>query len=197
MKLTHALHIQNKKENFEVCLAYLNRALAIHEKAFGSESTAVAAALRELGMLLEESRGRGKGLAHLQRALDIQEKALPADSLQIGITLSVLGTVYLNLRQPQNAKQLLERASSLLESSKLDPFYLVRARYLLARALWDTDSDRDRAVTLAQQARATLLEASQTLRQNANTREGGTLREVEAWLRTKLGRQADASLGVR
>src|SRR5262249_35240718 len=155
---------------FELRLAYLNRALAIHEKVSGSESTAVAEALATLGAL-ESSRNPEKALVHLKRALAIQEKAFAADSPLIGLTLLDIGSAYLNLHQPQDAKPSLERAARLLESSKQDPVFLARARFRLAQALWETHSDRERAITLAQEARATLLKASKA--------ESERLREIE------------------
>jgi tetratricopeptide (TPR) repeat protein len=183
--LATAIHRQNKRENFETAVGYLNRALAIGEKKQGPESVDVAQPLAVLGEL-ECSRKQSKGLAHLQRALDIREKKLPVGSPLIAITLKEIGEAYLNLRQPLKATPRLEQASKLLESSQRDPSELAQTRFLLARALWDTNSDRERAITLAQQARTVFLKAGKRNRED--------LRQVEAWLSSRLKPQAALSL---
>jgi tetratricopeptide (TPR) repeat protein len=147
--------------------------LAIREKKLGDESPGAADMLAELGVL--ESRQKQKeSLAHLQRALKIREKTLPADSPLIGITLSKLGEAYLNLSQPVEARLNLERASKLLESPKGAPHKLAEAHFLLARALWDSHSDRGRAIELAEEARQAFIGVGKT--------QGDSFRELEAWL---------------
>src|SRR5262249_611226 len=79
----------------------------------------------------------------------------------------------------------LERAAKLFGDKKGDPSNLAWIRFLLARALWDTDSDRGRAVVLAQEARAAWLKIG-----NAKS---GNVREVEAWLSPRLKAPSDWS----
>src|SRR5262249_39272048 len=125
-------------------------------------------------------------LAHLQRGLEIEEKTLPADSPLIGATLMRMGEGYLNLKQPSEAKRALERALKLLESSEGNLTASAWGRFLLARALWDTDSDREQAVALAHDAASALVKAGRG--------KSEKFREVQGWLSTKRSLQARVSL---
>ena len=100
------------------------------------------------------------------------------------MTRTELGRDYLYQRQPLEAKRQLESASQLLESNQAqaDPMYLASTQFLLARALWDGHSDRERALDLAQQARASMLKAGRA--------KSKTFRELDAWLSARLKMQA-------
>ena len=106
---------------------------------------------------------------------------MPADSLLIPATLADIADVHLRLRQPLEAKRVLERAL-LLQSNGNPPTNVARTKFLMARALWDVNSDKERAVTLSEAARAELLEAGR--------RKTRIYRQLEAWLasRTAAGR---------
>jgi eukaryotic-like serine/threonine-protein kinase len=164
---------QNTRASFEIAIDYLRRALAIEEKALGAESPRTAEVLIELGGL-QSQRSQPEGLAHLQRALEIREKSFPPESPLIGSALSRMGEAYLDLREPLEARPRLERALRLLEASKGDPSKVAWTRFQLARALWDTRSDRERAIVMAEQSRASLFEMGKAKR--------GMLRKVDAWL---------------
>jgi hypothetical protein len=115
--------------------------------------------------------------------LDIRKKTLP-DNRLIGLTLSWLGGAYFNLGQIREAIPRLEEAGKLLESAR--PSLLAANSFMLARALWDTHSDRERAITLAQQARAIWLRGGQARRKE--------VKEVDGWLSSKRKLQADSSV---
>src|SRR5262249_18349559 len=108
--LALTLFEQNKQENLEAAVGYLKRALRIQERAVGTHSPAVAEILVHLGWIECQGKQRN-GLAYLQRALDIQEKTLSASSWLIALTLVKFGEAYLSLKQPHEAKPMLERAS--------------------------------------------------------------------------------------
>ncbi|MCA4774749.1 tetratricopeptide repeat protein [Wolbachia endosymbiont of Mansonella ozzardi] len=55
----------------------------------------------------------------LKRALVIQEKHYDSDHFEIAITLTNLGTTYYALNNPQETKELLERALSIFENIKV------------------------------------------------------------------------------
>ena len=176
---------QNTRASFETAIGYLKRALAIEEKAMGAESPRTAEVLIELGGLQSQKR-QVEGLAHLQRALEIREKNLPPESPLIGSALSRIGEAYLDLREPLEARPRLERALRLLEASKGDSSKVAWTRFLLARALWDSRSDRERAVVLAQQSRAGLLESGKV--------KNRMFRRVDAWLARRSRPTESASL---
>jgi tetratricopeptide (TPR) repeat protein/predicted Ser/Thr protein kinase len=181
LNLGLTLRDQNKRANFELARDYFRRALAIHEKVSGPQSPGVADALAELGKLIAD-RDPPKALAHFQRALEIREKTLPADSPVVGMTLAWIGRTYLDLKHPLAAKDRLERASKLLEAGERDPDNLAWTHFLLARALWDGHFDNERAVTLAQHARAALFKAGKT--------KSKTFRDIESWLSARPKTQA-------
>jgi len=187
LNLGLALHHQNKARNFGAAMSYLNHALEIEEKTSGPESAGAADVLVELGLMETEKRER-RGLDHVRRALAIREKVLLAESPVIGLTLAPIGEAHLNLGQPLEAKPVLERACKLLQSSEGDPSNLAWARFLLARALWESGSDRERAISLAQQAHAAFIEAGRGPTQNS--------RQLSVWLSARQKLQADSSLGA-
>jgi tetratricopeptide (TPR) repeat protein len=183
LNLALALSEQQKRGNFDIAVSYLHRALAIREKTSGPESPDAAYVLAALGRIVHEKEPK-RALEYLQRALDIREKRLPANSPMIAVTRTELGRVYLYQRQPMEARHQLEMASQLLESSPADPMYLASTQFLLARALWDGHSDRERAIDLAQQARASMVKAGRA--------KSKTFRELDAWLSARLKLQASA-----
>jgi hypothetical protein len=67
--------------------------------------------------------------------------------------LAGLGQAYLGLGQDRVARERLERALQLAEPQEADPVILATVRLSLAKSLWRTGSDRNRARTLAQAAR--------------------------------------------
>jgi hypothetical protein len=73
----------------------------------------------------------------------------------------------------------------LLNSREVAPSKLAWARFLLARALWDSHSDREQAIDLAQEARAALLKPGKV--------KSEELRQVEAWLSKRAKARTDFS----
>ena len=186
LNLGLTLRDQNKRGTYETALGYFRRAVAIREKALGPDTPGAADALSEMGKLVVEKEP-SKGLGYLRRALDIREKTLPADSPVVGMTLMDIGSAYLDLKQPRAATGFLERAAQVLESSQRDLVTsLARTQFLLARALWDSQSDRERAIELAQRARSWLLKAGKPKGSKGNK----MFREIEAWLSTRSKAQA-------
>ena len=67
--------------------------------------------------------------------------------------LAGLGQAYLGLGQDRAARERLERALALAEKQEADPVILASIRLALAKTLWRTGSDRNRARSLAQESR--------------------------------------------
>ncbi|WP_394831431.1 tetratricopeptide repeat protein [Pendulispora rubella] len=67
--------------------------------------------------------------------------------------LSILGGSYLGLKQPRKAVELLERSLKIRLESRPQDDQLAQTRMLLARALWDANTDRPRAIELAVKVR--------------------------------------------
>ncbi|MEM9462339.1 MAG: tetratricopeptide repeat-containing serine/threonine-protein kinase [Myxococcota bacterium] len=157
---------------------YNQRALAIYEKALGPDHTSVAASLGNLGNILVSLGDYQSARDHYQQALAIDEKALGLDHPHVAYSLIGLAGVALEIGDSKSAQAHAERAVSILEAATLAPEILANARFVLARALWSTRSERTRARMLAEQTRETL----------ANTEDPGEsnidLGEVETWLAT-------------
>ncbi len=171
--LALAVSERHGRGDFELAQGYLRRTLTIREKAVGPESPDLAPFLVDFAEVLKERQPK-KALDYLERSLQIRQKSLPPDSPLIPATFADMGDVYLRLRQPLEAKRVLERALQLFQSSGSDSASIPRTRFLMARALWDTHSDREQALTLSRQARDELLKAGRS--------KSKIYRDVEAWL---------------
>jgi tetratricopeptide (TPR) repeat protein len=108
-----------------------------------------------------------------ERARIIWERELGSEDPNLGYALSGIGISYLAEGDSSSALVPLERALKIREASEKDPTKLGETRFALARALWESNRDRARARTLAEEARTSFSEATQ--RKN--------LMEVAVWLR--------------
>ena len=73
----------------------------------------------------------------------------------MAVALGDLGDTYMEIDQPKEALLRLERALAIYaqKGRGFHPFFLADARRDTAKALWNADGDRKRAVALAIQAR--------------------------------------------
>jgi tetratricopeptide (TPR) repeat protein len=141
------------EEEFREAYRWYEQALAIWEKRLGPKDQHVATALTGLGDVLVEQKSFAKAVPFFQRALAIQEETLGPEHLYLVDALAGLGQAYLGLGQDRVARERLERALQLAEPQEADPVILATVRLSLAKSLWRTGSDRNRARTLAQAAR--------------------------------------------
>jgi len=162
--------VEQALKNYEAALAAFTRALEIVEKAEGpgARNTSgarldMARALAGLNRWAEAEDQVKKSIATLEGLGTDGEPWLPA-------SLLTLAELYLERGQPQKAIAPSERALGMLEKRADDdaPSHLADARYDLARALWDSGGDKQRARQLAELARTHPGEESR--------------REIEAWL---------------
>jgi CHAT domain-containing protein/tetratricopeptide (TPR) repeat protein len=93
----------------------LERALAISEKKFGTESTEAATALATLGNTEAQAGQFEPAVASLKRSLQIREKILQPTSPDLGIATSNLGAIYAQVGDYGQAMPFLERSVALLE----------------------------------------------------------------------------------
>ncbi|MEM9460805.1 MAG: serine/threonine-protein kinase [Myxococcota bacterium] len=162
-------------------LAYQQRALAIEERALGADHPDVAATLGNIGLVLR-AQGQGpQAKAHLLRAMAIKEAALGPDHYSVAYPLIGLAKVALDQRDFEAARAHAERAVSIREAGEVAPDRLAEARFVLAAALWNDRTERERARALAEQARDALAAAD-----GAGGPGGAALGldQVEAWLAT-------------
>jgi serine/threonine-protein kinase len=175
--LFHLGSLRDAQGRFAEARAYYERALAIREKSLGPSHHDVAEALSSLGRVLAEQQRYDLSLSHLERALAIDEKAVGPASLAVSTTLARLGACYLEMSQPEKAVAPLERALAidLAKAKSVSRRDLARVRYHAARALQGSGGDRQRAATLAAEARAAYRADGPSSRRE--------LDEVDGWMK--------------
>jgi tetratricopeptide (TPR) repeat protein len=134
---------------------YHERALAIREKVQGSDHPDVAAALVGLAEVAHAERDFAASRTYHERALAIWERTVGLDHPNVAFSLTGLGKLLIADDQPGEAIPPLERALAIRSGNEVDPNLLAETRFFLARALWDAEVDRERALELAEAARAT------------------------------------------
>jgi tetratricopeptide (TPR) repeat protein len=149
-------------------------ARGLWEKALGPEHPKVASVVQNLAKVdLEEGRTQA-ALAGFQRALALRRKALGPEHPKVVISLTLVGEATLRHHGARAALEPLEQAVALAAKVELPPVERSKALFALARALWESGGDRQRARALAQEAR------------EGHGRSGrlaeAERREVEAWL---------------
>lgn len=153
-------------------------ALPLYEQALtlarkGESDFSMARALEGLGGWQLEQGKASAALASYQQAIQHREAsvALPEHPDLVG-ALAGLGRSHVELRAPREALAPLERALKLSASPRVAPRVAANLRFDLARALWETNGDRERARQLATEAR------------DIYTRAGREqdVRAVNAWL---------------
>nr|QKW94379.1 serine/threonine protein kinase [Stigmatella erecta] len=149
-------------------------AQALWEKALGAEHPKVASVVQNLARVdLEEGR-LPAALMGFQRALEMRRKALGREHPKVVVSLTLLGEATRRYQGSKAALVPLEEAVALAEKVELPPVDRGKAQFALARALWESGGDRQRALALAREAE----------RQFDRERHAAEPmhRELEAWL---------------
>ncbi len=136
----------------EQALPILRRALAIYEVKAPGTPGEWAMAHHELGEAARRLGRHAEALEHERQAIRCIEARMGADSDYLLLPLQTLGALYLDQGRPDLAVSPLERAAGIYE--RQPPAFLrwsAETRFLLARALWEADRDRPRALALARQ----------------------------------------------
>ena len=120
----------------------------------GRKATDLALQLSNRGEVLSALGRYQEAHASFDRALLIWEKELGADTLDLSYGLTGLGTTLLAEGKAIDAVKPLERAFNIRSVRETEPSRRADTTFALARALWDSNHDRTRALKLATQARA-------------------------------------------
>ena len=152
------------------------RALAIALKAHGPKHGDVGECYYNLGNNFYLSGDYEQGLAYHRLALALYERA-GRDHPYVAWALTGMGECQVGAGQAAAAIAPLERALKIREVEKGDTAELGRTRFIFARALWASRSDRKRALLLARQAHADY--------QSAGSRSKRQLAAVEQWLTSR------------
>nr|WP_305071233.1 tetratricopeptide repeat protein [Myxococcus sp. RHSTA-1-4] len=151
------------------------------EQRLGSQHPHVALLLRGTGRVHMLTKHYKEALPYFLRAQAILEAREDDPYGYLTGTWLDLGEAWLELKQPRKAAEVLERALAGSPYSKQSPGEKARVRFALARALWDADLDRARALRLAEEARAMFVDLGERGRK--------PLADLEAW-RARLPRPA-------
>jgi len=138
---------------FDEAGAAFERALGIYERTLGADHPSFARVLDALGNARLARGDHDDALAQYERSLEIRERSLGPDHADLRYSLANIGMVHVERNRFEEAVGPLERALVLAESAPGRPADLAAIRFLLARALWETESDRARAHRLAELAR--------------------------------------------
>lgn len=175
--LNNVAELERLLRRYDSSLEHHRRALAILEKALGPDHPRVAESLDGLGALRRATGHAREALEHHRRALQIRERAHGRKHPRRSYSLTGIGRALIELRQPAQAIAPLHEALRLREASAAEPGDLSETRFALARALWESGSDRSRAIVLAKQARDGYAPLGSAYAPD--------LAEVDAWLRGK------------
>jgi tetratricopeptide (TPR) repeat protein len=135
--------------NYQAALEVHLRALEIREKMLKPDHPLVASTLGNIGVAFDGMKKPTKALEYHRRALAIDERALGLDHPTVARRLTEYGRSYVLAGKPLDAIPLLERALAIYKTNKSDPNL---AKFIMARALWDSRRDREKALQLGREA---------------------------------------------
>jgi tetratricopeptide (TPR) repeat protein len=153
----------------------LTQAAAIFSKLGGEDNARLALTLADLGEVLTVLGRYPEARVAIERSLAIW-RAGDAGPFYVGYALFKLGELQLGERDARSARATLEQSLPLLQ--KEDAQMAAEVQFALARALWESPRDRQRAIALARQSMAAL---------GANALAKRKLARVESWVREREG----------
>ena len=170
-----AISFQSLGQNSEA-LQHNDRAMEILQKALGAEHPDFAIQLNNRGEILRALARPSEARASFERARGIWERELGVDHLVLGYALTGIGETFLDEGEFEAAIAPLERALTLRDQKDSASARRAETRFALARALWSgaRDTNRARAQTLAERAKAEYAEANMI----------GKVAEIQKWLAT-------------
>jgi len=139
--------------DLEAAAGYSERAIKTMETALGLEHPRTGVLLSNGAEIFNRVGRFAEGRALSQRALTIFERAASPDGLMLSYPLTALGVGFMDDGQPEPALPLLERAVAIRDAGESKPSTRAEPRFALARALDSVGRDRQRALSLARQAR--------------------------------------------
>ena len=153
-------------------LAHVDRAIEILSHGLGAEHPEVAVQVSNRGEILNALGRYRDARQSFERARIIWERELGLDARNLAYALTGIGESYLAERDAVSAVVPLERAWKIRAAKEADPERRGETLFALARALWDSERDRDRAAAFAREARDAY----------GKTEVKAKLDEVDSWL---------------
>jgi serine/threonine protein kinase/tetratricopeptide (TPR) repeat protein len=156
-------------------LEHVDRSIDILGHGLGAEHPDLATQLMNRGEILNALGRYREARRSFESARIIWERELGLDHRNLAYVLTGIGESYLDERDPIPALAPLERAWKIREEKETDPQRRGATRFALARALWESDRDPERAEELARGAREAYAKA------NDKTK----VSDVDAWLASR------------
>lgn len=146
--------ILQRQDRLGLARERFREALALFENTLGKDHPNVGYPLNNLGEIAVLEGRFSDALKLCRRAHEVGVKALGADHPALAHELTCIGGALVGLRRPLEALEPLEHALAMREANPGNPKELADTRFALARALWDSRRDRQRAVELARRSLA-------------------------------------------
>ena len=154
-------------------LAYSDKAMEIGREVLGTDHPVVVVNLSNRAEILNQLERWPEARAAANRALELWEKQLGKDHQFLPYALNGIGVSYLGEGKPAAAVAPLERALRIRLAKEPSQPLIADVEFALARALWDSNQQRERARALAKKA----LE-----RYGADPSQAKHRPEITAWL---------------
>jgi eukaryotic-like serine/threonine-protein kinase len=154
------------------------RALQIQRETVGSSHPHVAGTLSNQAEFLLSSRRFEEARENAMQAVAILEGELGIENPDLAIPLMAVGLSDLEMGRAGAAIPTLERALVLCESQRPEHVRTPEVRFALARAIGERDRLSQRALLLAERARATFARDPQAKMQMAS---------VDRWIAARQG----------
>jgi serine/threonine protein kinase/tetratricopeptide (TPR) repeat protein len=154
-------------------LSHIERAIKIVEAGLGTAHPDLAIQLNNHGEILNALHRYADARRVFERAQQIWERELGSENRGLADSLTGVGLSYLGARDATDAVAFLERARDIRAAKESNLAKRAEASFALARALWASSRDRDRARQLADEARTVYARAGEKLKSS----------EVEQWLK--------------
>ncbi|HXI57230.1 MAG TPA: serine/threonine-protein kinase [Polyangia bacterium] len=138
----------------EEALAHSDRGIEIGRKTLGADHPQVVKQISNRAEILVQLGRWDEARAVATRAMVLWERQLGQNHLFLSYALQSIGLSYLGEGKPVLAVAPLERALRLRLEKEQSPAHIAETEFALARALWDSGQQRDRARALAASARA-------------------------------------------
>ncbi|NMO16580.1 tetratricopeptide repeat protein [Pyxidicoccus fallax] len=161
-------------EDWDKSQEYFHQSLAIRQKRFGAYDVGLVPPLRLISRAQLRQQRFDDAVRSIQRAVDIMLMQQDDSRGLWTLLLNDLGSALIKAGRPLEAVAPLERALAGWERAQPQTGQRSDTLFLLARALWESGKDRERALRLAREARAKLTgdDPSRSL----------SVERVDAWL---------------
>jgi len=148
--------LELKQEHWDAALTQFRRAIARLERVYGADSVDVAGARTDAARALAELGRVPEAIIEQQRAIATLDKLGADGEPRVVVALTELAEYQLFVKQAALALASAQRALEIAikRTPAANGEDLAEARFLVARAMWETGGDKRGALALAREAEA-------------------------------------------